>query len=222
MPIGPNALFLIRSFTGLCRNAKAFYLPAAMKPIVLYLLLLLTGFFCSHAQELQATLQSNHVLLEWKLGQNRQADHCEVQRRARGGDFRTIALVLADNESDSAVYSYKDKLVGSESFLYYRIRTIYVNGDQQLSDIVPVAVFPGEQAPLRIVPTSPTAIAIELPEAGGTYLLRLYTKEGRLLATRRSAGGTCNWPLKKLKPGLYFMEAYLPVNGRRYFGSFRK
>lgn len=193
-----------------------------MKSVFLYLFLLLTGCCKAVAQDLQATVLSNHIALQWKLLQNRQADHCEVQRRSRGTEFRTIALVLADNTNDSAVYNFKDKLLGSESFFYYRIRTVYSSGEQQFSEILPVPVYPGEQEQLAITLLSQTAVQIKLPPANTSYLLRLYTAEGQLLGTRRSSAGTCNWPVKKLKPGVYFVEAYLPINGRRYYGSFRK
>lgn len=192
-----------------------------MKLFIFHTLLLMLCGTGATAQQLEAIVQSNYIALAWKLYPQHTADHCEVQRRGRGTAFRTIALVLADNDNSSTVYRYRDKLLGSESFLYYRIRTIFSNGTEHYSDIAAVPVQPGAQAPLAIKSLPPNAIQLQLPAAHASYLLRVYTSEGVLVATRRSRAGTCNWNIKKLKAGLYFIEAFLPINGRRYYGSFR-
>ena len=192
-----------------------------MKAFIFHTLLIMLCGSRASAQQLEATLQSNHIALQWKLYPQHTVDHCEVQRRGRGTAFRTIALVLADNDTSSKVYRYRDKLLGSESFLYYRIRTVFSNGTEHYSDIVAVPVHPGAQAPLAIISLRPNTIQLQLPAAHASYLLRKYRSDGVLVATRRSRAGTCNWNIKKLKSGVYFIEAYLPINGRRYYGSFR-
>jgi hypothetical protein len=183
---------------------------------------MLSFSFKGRTQELQATLHSSYILLQWKLQKNVSADHCEVQRRSRGGDFRTIALVLADNERDSASYSYKDKLSGSESFYYYRIRTVYNSGDEQYSDIVSMPVNTVNQELLTVEVKSSAVALVLLPQNKGSYLLRIYNGTGQLLYTRRAAAGSYKLPVQKLPKGMYFIEAFLPVNGQRYYGSFRK
>jgi hypothetical protein len=175
----------------------------------------------SISQEFSAAVQDNYILLQWK-SIDKKADHFELQRRSRGGEFKTISLVLSD-DSDSVVYRYKDKLTGSENYFYYRIKTYLTNGTESFSDILSVAVNAVQQEAVSIVADSAAGKFIpRLPVVKGAYLFRIYDNNGRLLLTQRSPATQPELILSKLTKGSYFMEAYHPISGRRYYGTITK
>lgn len=189
-----------------------------LKRTFLFSCVLLAACWCS-GQEFTATVQPNHVLLQWQFPQ-KQTDHFEIQRRSRGGEFKTVSLVLSD-DSDSVLYKYKDKFTGAETHYYYRIKIFYTNGTEEYSDILSVAINSVQQEPVQIVPGSPAGTFIPgLPVGKGSYLLRVYDMNGRLLLTQRSPAARPELLLEKLEKGRYFMEAYHPQTGKRFYGTF--
>ncbi len=177
-------------------------------------------FVCvAKGQDFSAVVHDTYVLLQWKFPQ-READHFEIQRRSRGGEFKTVSLILSD-DSDSVLYKYKDKFTGAETHYYYRIKIFYTNGTEEYSDILSVAINSVQQEPVQIVPGSPAGTFIPgLPVGKGSYLLRVYDMNGRLLLTQRSPAARPELLLEKLEKGRYFMEAYHPQTGKRFYGTF--
>jgi hypothetical protein len=177
-------------------------------------------FVCvAKGQDFSAVVHDTYVLLQWKFPQ-KQADHFEIQRRSRGGEFKTISLILSD-DADSVLYKYKDKFTGAETHYYYRIKIFYANGTEEYSDILSVAINSVQQESVMIVPGSAAGTFIPgLPVAKGSYLLRVYDMNGRLLLTQRSPAARPELLLDKLAKGNYFMEAYHPQTGKRFYGTF--
>lgn len=189
---------------------------------IFYLLLFTAGCMSfSWGQEFTASATDRYVLLQWQFTQLK-ADHFEVQRRSRGEEFKTISLVLSD-ETDSVHYRFKDKLTGAESHFYYRIKIFLTNGAEEYSEILSVALNNVHQEPVNIEAASIKGSFIPaLPLTKGSYLLRIYDMNGRLLVTQRSSAERPELQAGKLASGKYFMEAYHPQSGKRYYGTFTK
>ncbi len=189
-----------------------------------YYSLLLTGLlfcFSVNAQELQASLQQAHVRLQWTSKSNTPVDHYELESRTRGTEFKTKALILAEEEMETRLYLYKDKLSGIDQHIYYRLHIFYTDGTEGYSNILTVSTADEKEELLKIsTDISQCKLTMELPGSNGSYLFRIYNMNGQLLDTHRSVAGSCEIPADKLSAGKYFMEAFHPLSGKRLYGTF--
>jgi hypothetical protein len=191
-----------------------------MRKIQLFTLIAIACSLSVHAQELQATVQSSFVQLKWAPADLTSIDHYEIERRSVGGEFKTIALVLAEPETNAA-YVYKDKMTGGEQHLYYRIHFYHLDGTDGYSDILSLNLDQAKEQLLNIsTDVAGCRLLMDLPEEKGSYLFRIYNMNGQLLETQRSDAGTNAIAADKLTAGKYFMEAYHPQSGKRFYGTF--
>jgi hypothetical protein len=175
----------------------------------------------TYAQEFQAIIHSSSIQLRWSPAQTANIDHYEIERRSRGEEFKTIALVLAESESNTPAYMYKDKLTGGEQHLYYRIHFFNADGSDGYSDILSLNLDEVKEEMLKIsTDKTDCKILLELPEKKGSYLFRIYNMNGQLLDTQHAAAGENALASDKLSAGNYFMEAYHPQTGKRFYGTF--
>lgn len=173
------------------------------------------------SQDLRAVLMNQHVELQWSSGNTSEIDHFELERRGKGEDFKTIALVLADTESAASAHLFKDKLTGVDQHLYYRVHYYYTNGSDAYSDILSLQITDKQEELLKISPdVAGCKIHLNLPSEKGSFLFRIYNMKGQLIDTQRTDAGSNELGADKLVAGNYFMEAYHPVTGKRYYGTF--
>jgi len=191
-----------------------------MRKIQLFTLLFIGFTFTVNAQEFQAIVQSSFVQLRWAPAESASIDHYEIERRSKGGEFKTIALVLAEPETTTA-YVYKDKLTGGDQHLYYRIHFYHADGSDGYSDILSLNMEEAKDEMLKISTDAASCrLLLGLPEEKGAYLFRIYNMNGQLLETQHSVAGTNAIAADKLSAGKYFMEAYHPQTGKRFYGTF--
>jgi len=192
-----------------------------MRKIYTFIILFVALSTFAQAQEIQAIVSTSNVQLRWTSTAGYTIDHYEIERRSRGEEFKTIALILAENGSESAAYLYKDKLTGGDQHLYYRVHCFYADGTESYSDILSLNLAEAKDDLLKIsTDVAGCRLLLDLPTEKGSYLFRIYNMNGQLLETQRSAGGTNVVEADKLASGKYFMEAYHPVTGRRFYGTF--
>jgi Secretion system C-terminal sorting domain len=164
-----------------------------------------------------------YAQLNWGVDNNQLIDHFEVERQETNGDFKTIGLVMSNIESGKKDYGFKDKLTGTESEVQYRVKSLAMDGTVSYSSIMKLDMKLVNETEIRIVPNPIAATAqLNLPEIKGSYLCRVYNMGGRMVYTARVQGTVSTLNVSQLSAGTYFMEAFHPQTGKRYYGKFRK
>jgi hypothetical protein len=140
-----------------------------------------------------------------------------------GGNFKTIGLVMSDDDAATKDYMFKDKLTGSETELRYRIKAFSNDGAVSYSNIMKLNLKQVEVTEIRIVPNPVSSFAqLNLPVINGSYLVRVYNVDGRMILTSQVQGRSQSMNVSQLSTGNYFIEAFHPQTGKRYYGKFSK
>lgn len=161
--------------------------------------------------------------LNWDVENNNLVDRYEIERKDASGNFKTVALILSDNNADTKRYNYKDKLTNNEELVQYRIKAICVDGTESVSSIVKVNSKQSQSAEIRITPNPVTNfVQMQLPLVNGSYACRVYNSEGRMVLNSQVLAASSKINVDQLAKGTYFLEAYHPETGNRYFGKFSK
>lgn len=168
--------------------------------------------------------KSDHLLLEWNVFENDLVDRFEIERRESDGSFVTRAIILSDNLKDTRYYTYKDKMTGSESVLFYRLKTINLNGEVRYSSIIRLNLKENRSVNIKVLPNpSSSEIRLQLPSAKGGFVCRIYNTEGKMIAVlNQTASPEMKVNISSFHRGDYFIEVYHPQTGKRYYGRFTK
>ncbi len=134
------------------------------------------------------------------------------------GDYRTIALVMGDEDLTTKDYTYRDKLTGSETVLRYRIKLVTTEGIISYSSILKLNLKQVNVTEIKVVPNAVSATA----QSHHGYLCRIYDTEGRMIQTSRVRGQLPTINISNLISGSYFLEAFHPQTGKRFYGKFTK
>ncbi len=161
--------------------------------------------------------------LQWGVENSRVLDHFEVERMELDGDYRTIALVMGDEDLTTKDYTYRDKLTGSETVLRYRIKLVTTEGIISYSSILKLNLKQVNVTEIKVVPNAVSATAqLNVPQSHHGYLCRIYDTEGRMIQTSRVRGQLPTINISNLISGSYFLEAFHPQTGKRFYGKFTK
>ena len=175
--------------------------------------------------EFKGTLQGKNALLQWSTSAELNSKQFELQKSLDGIDFRKIAtLPAAGYSSEQRQYSYLDREPLTEKN-YYRLRSVDMDGQARLSNIVLIKP-PGLQQDMLVM-GNPFRNDIQVrfvrvPDTGGE--LRLLDMPGRLMAAQKFNAGQQQvrfmLPAGKLSKGIYILEAL--INGKKYTGRVLK
>ena len=175
--------------------------------------------------EFKGTLQGKNALLQWSTSAELNSKQFELQKSLDGIDFRKIAtLPAAGYSSEQRQYSYLDREPLTEKN-YYRLRSVDIDGQARLSNIVLIKP-PGLQQDMLVM-GNPFRNDIQVrfvrvPDTGGE--LRLLDMSGRLMAAQKFNAGQQQvrfmLPAGKLSKGIYILEAL--INGKKYTGRVLK
>ncbi len=183
----------------------------------------INGVLSGKIKSLSGSAKNGFAELNWDVENNNLVDRYEIERKDASGNFKTIALILSDNNADTKRYNYKDKLTNNEELVQYRIKAICVDGTESLSSIVKVNSKQSQSAEIRITPNPVTNfVQMQLPVINGSYTCRVYNSEGRLVLNSQVLAASSKINVDQLVKGTYFLEAYHPQTGNRYFGKFSK
>jgi len=167
--------------------------------------------------------RSGFAEINWGVENNQTIDHFEIERMEAGGNFKTVGLVMSDDDAATKDYMFKDKLPGSETELRYRVKAFSNDGAVSYSNIVKLNLKQVEVTEIRIVPNPVSSFAqLNLPAINGNYLVRVYKMDGRLVYTSQIQGRSQSMNVSQLSTGNYFIEAFHPQTGKRYYGKFSK
>jgi hypothetical protein len=171
--------------------------------------------------EANATDCNNFILLQWNVADNTLADHYEIQRMDIDGTYQTIAMILSDNLQETERYIYKDKITVRDLQLQYRIKVLLTGGEEQYSNsfVIEPKSAQNSLAKMLYMPTE-NAVNMYLPVGEADYVYRFYNIMGKMTKVTSAKNQTI--PVSDLKRGSYFVEAFQPQTGKRYYGEFRK
>lgn len=202
---------------------------------ILALLLLLTGTVLQNfaegqsaahtdnIEEASAVDNSSYVLLQWKVKDNTSVDHYEIERMDISGEYSTIAFILSDNKEETKQYKYKDKITVRDLHLFYRIRAVGINGQDVYSEVLPLDLKSTGEGLVDIAyKNGSDYIQLQLPRTKGSYIFRFYNIVGRMVKTKTVRASQKKIMIEDLKNGSYFIEAFHPQSGKRYYAKFIK
>jgi hypothetical protein len=164
-----------------------------------------------------ATLTGNHgVRLDWATGSEVTSDYFEVQRSRDGSLFEALGRVAGRGMSVHAnSYQYIDKVSGSETTAYYRLRQVDTDGSFRFSPVQAVALA----APARLVqvsvapnPTTARSLRVLATYGGTTPTPAVLTVQGMLGQTllqqtvTMQPGENVFTPTTALTPGVYWLR----------------
>ncbi|MFN3402442.1 MAG: T9SS type A sorting domain-containing protein [Cytophagaceae bacterium] len=151
----------------------------------------------------------NNATLVWLTASEKNNSHFIVEKSYDGISFDAIAEVKgAANKSSVSSYSFEDKLNGSETLIYYRIKQVDLDGTSDYSviravsnavtlDIYPIPVKKGEDLSIKI-------------SAGGEgdIYLSIYDPLGKQVFSSPVNSDTFNLelPTTELPSGTYFVK----------------
>lgn len=183
----------------------------------------ISGLLAGKIEQSSATDKNTHVDVEWTVANNDIVDHYEIERKEADGNFKTIGLILSDNLTATKNYSYKDKITGSQGELYYRVKAVNKDGLEDAGPIMRVNIKDVQNEEIKILPNPATSfIQLQLPVINGSYLCRVYNMSGRLVLVSQAPASAAKLNIDQLSRGNYFMEAFHPQTGKRYYGKFSR
>ncbi len=122
-PAGTVGLFQVNSVTGLLDLATNLFPTGSPLP------LRMTAFSVGK--------QGTNALLKWTTANESNTHHFEIQKSIDGVNFETIAnKTAAGNSSMDIDYQYNDPIANASGIIYYRIKTLDVDGKYYYSNIV--------------------------------------------------------------------------------------
>lgn len=169
-----------------------------------------------------ATPAGNHaVRLAWTTGSEVTSDYFEVQRSHDGSLFEALGRVAGRGTSAQAgSYQYIDKVSGSETMAYYRLRQVDTDGSFRFSPVQAVALA----APLSLVqvsvapnPTTTRGLRVLATYGGTTPMPAVLTVQGMLgqtllqQAVTMQPGENVFTPTAALTPGVYWLRLGSPA-----------
>jgi hypothetical protein len=153
--------------------------------------------------------------VEWKVENEKNIQHYEVEKSLDGSRFTQSATIVASNNG-ARIYNWVDESV-VPGYNYYRIRSVDLNGRSALSQIVKVLITKSHSA-IAIHPNRITNGIVNLQltnQPAGIYTVRLLNPIGQIITSKEmnlAAGSSTqqiNWDYK-LAHGVYQLQITKP------------
>jgi uncharacterized repeat protein (TIGR01451 family) len=163
----------------------------------------------------KATQKGTNISVEWKVENEKNIQHYEVEKSLDGSRFTQSATIVASNNG-ARIYNWVDESV-VPGYNYYRIRSVDLNGRFTLSQIVKVLITKSHSA-IAIHPNRITNGIVNLQltnQPAGIYTVRLLNPIGQIITSKEmnlAAGSSTqqiNWDYK-LAHGVYQLQITKP------------
>jgi hypothetical protein len=170
-----------------------------------------------------AVLINDNVQVDWKVLNEDNLNHYEIERSADGNNFVTIGSRQGSgNTNETIAYNFTD-LTTTAGEYYYRVKAISNNGVIAYSNISKVRILRSSPS-LYVFPNPVTnskinvQVGSKLPQ--GNYVLRLLNTDGKIMLSKKIShtGGSATYSLepdRTLTSGNYQLEVWLPGNSRQ-------
>jgi hypothetical protein len=164
-----------------------------------------------------AAMARSNVQLNWSAEVERNTSHFVVERSVDGKTFSEVGVVAAAGNSNlKRDYSYTDTKVGSNvGMIYYRLRTVDLDGRKDYSDVRTVRVVNAAASTAIAISTYPNptvnALNITIPAnwQGKKVTFEIYNANGTLVKSvvNSNAGQVEQMQVTALSRGLYIVKA---------------
>jgi hypothetical protein len=163
----------------------------------------------------KATQKGPNISVEWKIENEKNTQHYEVEKSLDGNRFIPSAIVAVNNNG-AGTYNWVDESA-IPGYHYYRIRSVDLNGRSTLSQIVKVLITESHSA-ITIHPNRITNGVVNLQltnQPAGIYTVRLLNPIGQMIIAKEmnlAAGSSTqqiNWDYK-LAHGVYQLQITKP------------
>jgi hypothetical protein len=145
------------------------------------------------------------VNVRWDVGDEVDVKEYQVERSTTGGSFSTIGIVDAHKKS---VYSYTDQSAKA-AVLYYRIKSVDLNGATKYSGIIKVNGNSSFSNELKVYPSpAQSQITLQHNQLFANAKVTISTMDGRLLKTVTPGAGVSNTmvDLSGIAAGMYVLR----------------
>lgn len=158
---------------------------------------------------------NKRIAVSWSTSIEKNASHFVVQRSTDGADFTDAGIIFTEgNSTTSRSYSFKDPIsTNSKGILYYRLKTVDLDGQYELSAIRLVKLGESDgRLELQAFPNPVVnEVRITIPESWQhkQVVYELYTTDGQLLKRflNKSATQTEVINMQFYQPGSYIVKA---------------
>ena len=114
----------------------------------------------SRFKDFKAFLKAGQVNLNWDIANNQTAKYFELERSFDFREFVSIGRISAISNQTDASYDRQDNIVGiSSRNVYYRIRMVDLNGNDEYSKIISFFINDPVQLQLNISPNPAKSVA---------------------------------------------------------------
>lgn len=163
-----------------------------------------------------ASLNTNQkVDLRWVTASEMNVSHFVVERSFDGVNFSQAATVFAyGNTSDTKTYTLPDDISGVQSkIIYYRLRSVDVDGQTQLSQVRVVRIGKSNELLTLIAYPNPASsqLNVTVPASwqNKAVVMEMFNQSGQILKTVRNSnsGQTETINVSNLPTGIYMIKA---------------
>jgi hypothetical protein len=143
--------------------------------------------------------------VRWDVGDEVDVDHYELEKSTSGGSFNTVGTIAANKKM---VYGLTDPN-GKYPTLYYRIKSVDLNGSVRYSGIVRITNSTSFAGQLKSYPSpARNMVTLEHARLGNSASVTINSMDGKVLRTIRpgSSLSTTMIDISALTPGLYIIR----------------
>ncbi|MBK8951083.1 MAG: T9SS type A sorting domain-containing protein [Chitinophagaceae bacterium] len=174
-PAGTVGCFLVRAVTGLQDLASNVFPSQTTLPVKL--------------SSFSVTKQGNNALLNWVTASEINVSRFEIERSYDGINFTSVGARQANGNSTSDIsYNYTDPITISSGIIYYRLKTLDIDGKTNLSNVVALRINGGLISNFSVYPNPFTSdLKIELnTEKDAKATLRISNASGQIVVNRNT------------------------------------
>lgn len=161
------------------------------------------------------TKQGNNAVLNWTTVTEINSDHFVIERSTDGVNFISVGTKqAAGNSNDVRSYQFTDPIAANADILYYRIKTVDIDGKAGMSKIVPLRIGGSIVKGFTVYPNPFTSnLKVELTsEKDANITLRIRNAAGQAIVDRNMLVQKGNnvivlsSELASLNAGMYLVE----------------
>lgn len=162
-----------------------------------------------------AKVQDGKVVLDWQTASESVNEGFEIQRRAQGSTWQTLAFIPGRGTTTQTTnYRWTDENPPAGT-IYYRLRQRDFDGSTSFSKVISVEVGSDNESIFLWPNPARDELEIQLPEAE-SWIVELLSITGENVGQFNSSGSALHISLDGLQPGVYVVVAENHLRQRHY------
>ena len=149
-----------------------------------------------------AAQDGNNVLLKWKVSEEINVSHFEVENSLDGRNFRTVGNTAANNNKN---YSFIHTGVSNMGILYYRLKTVDFDGKVTYSDIIKIQT---KETNGLLITTNPVTSNLNIAGLKNKGQVRIVDITGKTVFEKPVQSQALSIDISSVHAGLYLLQYY--------------